>query len=82
MFTEICNSRSGGCEYHQEWSRQGDLFELLGGLLGVVVFDPEFLDHLPCLDYLHLSLDPCLPLEVAHLLDFHPYHLEPVPHLG
>jgi hypothetical protein len=49
---------------------------------GVAVFDPEFIDHLPCLDYLHLPLDPCPLIEVAHLLDFHPHHLEPVPHLG
>jgi hypothetical protein len=46
----------------------GDLFEPLGGLLGVAVFDP---DHLPCLDQLHLPLDPCPPLEVAHPLDLH-----------
>jgi hypothetical protein len=46
----------------------------------VAVFDPEFLDHLPCLDQLHLPLDPCPPLEVAHL-DLLLHHLEPVPHL-
>jgi hypothetical protein len=62
-------------EYHREWSSRGDLFESLGGLLGVAVFDPELLDHLPCLDQLHLPLDPCPLLEVAHLLDLH--HLEP-----
>jgi hypothetical protein len=45
----------------------------------VAVFDPISLDHLACLDQLHLPLDHCPPLEVAHPLDFH--HLEPVPHL-
>ena len=38
--------------------------------------------HFPCLDHWHLPLDHCPPLEVAHLLDFHPHHLELVPHLG
>jgi hypothetical protein len=47
----------------------------------VAVFDPLFLDHLPCLDHLHLPLDPCPPIEVAHLLDFHSHYLEHVPHL-
>jgi hypothetical protein len=47
----------------------------------VAVFDPKFLDHLPCLDYLHLPLDHCLPLEVALPLDLHLHHLEPDPHL-
>jgi hypothetical protein len=47
----------------------------------VAVFDPEFLDHLPCLHYLHLPLDHCPPLEVAHPLDLHFHHLEPNPHL-
>jgi hypothetical protein len=47
----------------------------------VAVFDPLFLDHLPCLDYLHLSLDHCHPLEVAHPLDLRLHHLEPDPHL-
>jgi hypothetical protein len=42
----------------------------------VAVFDPVFLDHLPCL---HLPLDHCPPLEVAHSRDLH--HLEPVPNL-
>jgi hypothetical protein len=46
----------------------------------VVVFDPKFLDHLPCLHSLHLPLDHCPPLEVAHPLDLH-FHLEPNPHL-
>jgi hypothetical protein len=45
----------------------------------VAVFDP---DHLPCLDLLHLPLDRCPPLEVAHLLDLHLQHLELDPHLG
>jgi hypothetical protein len=43
----------------------------------VVVFDP---DHLPCLDQLHLHLDPCPPLEVAHFIDLHLHCLEPDPH--
>jgi hypothetical protein len=47
----------------------------------VAVFDPLFLDHLPCLDHLHLPLDSCSPLEVAHLLDLHFHHLEPGPRL-
>jgi hypothetical protein len=46
----------------------------------VAVFDPKILDHLPCLDQLHLPLDPCPPLEVAHLLNLL-HHLESVPHL-
>jgi hypothetical protein len=49
--------------------------------LGAVVFDFEFLDHLPCLDYLHLPLDQCPPLEVAHCLGLYPLLLEPFPHL-
>jgi hypothetical protein len=65
-------------ECHRELSSQGDLFELLGGLLGVAFFDP---DHLPCLDQLHLPLDHCPPLEVAHPLDLHLHCLEPDPHL-
>jgi hypothetical protein len=47
----------------------------------VVVFDPESLDHLPCLEHLHLPLDQCHPLEVAHCLDLHPLLLEPFPHV-
>jgi hypothetical protein len=47
----------------------------------VVFFDPEFLDHLPCLDHLHLRLDQCPFLEVAHRLDLHLILLEPFPHL-
>jgi hypothetical protein len=47
----------------------------------VAVFDPEFLDHLPCLDQLHIPLDPCPPLEVARPLDIHLHYLEPDPHL-
>jgi hypothetical protein len=46
--------------------------------LGEAVFDPVFLAHLPCL---HLPLDHCPPLEVAHPLDLHQHHLEPIPHL-
>jgi hypothetical protein len=47
----------------------------------VAVFDPKFLEHLPPLVQLHLSLDYCPPLEVAHPLDLHFHHLEPDPHL-
>jgi hypothetical protein len=54
---------------------------LLGGLLGAVVFDPEFLNHLPCLDHIHLPLNQCPPLEVARCLDLDPRPLEPFPHL-
>jgi hypothetical protein len=46
-----------------------------------VVFDPESLDHLPCLDHLHLPLDQCPLFEVAHCLNLHPLLLEPFPHL-
>jgi hypothetical protein len=60
----------------------GDLVELLGGLLGVAVFDPESLDYLPCLHYLHLPLDHCPPLEVAQHLDLQIHHLEPHPYFG
>jgi hypothetical protein len=48
----------------------------------VVVFGLEFLDHLPCLDHLHLPLDQCPCLEVAHRLGLHPLLLNSVPHLG
>jgi hypothetical protein len=37
--------------------------------LGEVVFDLESLVHLPFLDQLHLLLDRCLLLEVAHCLE-------------
>jgi hypothetical protein len=49
----------------------------------VVVFHLESLVHLPFLGHLHLPLDQCLPLEVAHRLDLdlNPLLLEPVPHL-
>jgi hypothetical protein len=47
----------------------------------VAVFDPLFFDHLPCLGHLHLPLDPCPPLEVAHTLDLHLHHLKPDPRL-
>ena len=36
------------------------------------------LAHPPCLDQLHLPLDHCRLLEVAHLIL---HHLEPHPHL-
>jgi hypothetical protein len=48
----------------------------------VAVFDPGSLDHIPCLDPLHLPLDQCPPPKVTHCLDLHPLLLEPVPHLG
>jgi hypothetical protein len=56
-----------------------ELTGLSGGLLGVVVFDLEFIDHLPCLDHLHLPLDQCPPPKVAHYLGVHPLLLEPCP---
>jgi hypothetical protein len=49
--------------------------------LGAVVFDHEFFYHLPCLDHLHLPLDQCPPLQVAHHLDLHPFLIKPCPHL-
>jgi hypothetical protein len=49
--------------------------------LGAVVFDFESLDHLPCLAHLHLPLDQCPLLEVAHRLDLHHLLIEPYPHL-
>jgi hypothetical protein len=48
----------------------------------VAVFDPVFLVHLSCLDFLHLPLDHCPLLKVAHLLDLLLHHLEPIPYLG
>jgi hypothetical protein len=50
-------------------------------LLCVAVFDPVFLDHLPCFHSLHLPLDHCPPLEVTHPFDLHFHELEPDPHL-
>jgi hypothetical protein len=47
----------------------------------VAVFDPESLDHVPFLHYLHLPLDQYPPLEVAHRFNLHPLLLEPIPHL-
>jgi hypothetical protein len=47
----------------------------------VVVVDPLFLDHLPYLDHLHLPLDQCPPLEVAHRLNLHFHPLELDPHV-
>jgi hypothetical protein len=47
----------------------------------VVVFDLESLIHPPFLDQLHLPLDQCHLLEVAHYLHLYPLLLEPVPHL-
>jgi hypothetical protein len=45
----------------------------------VAVFDPESLDHLLCHYCLHLPIDQCPPLEVAHRLDLL-HLLEPDPH--
>jgi hypothetical protein len=59
----------------------GDLFESLDGLLGVAVFDPVLLDHLPCLDHHYLPFDHCPPFEMAHPFDLHFHHLELDPHL-
>jgi hypothetical protein len=42
---------------------------LLGGLVGEVVFDLESILHPPFLDQLHLPLDRCLLLKVAHCLE-------------
>jgi hypothetical protein len=47
----------------------------------VAVVDLLFLDHLPCHYCIYLPLDQCPPLEVAHPLDLHPHHLEPIPQL-
>jgi hypothetical protein len=47
----------------------------------MVVFDPESLYHRPCLDHLHLLLDQCPPLKVAHRVDLDPLPLKPIPHL-
>jgi hypothetical protein len=47
----------------------------------VVVFGLEFLDHLPCLDHLHLPLDKCPPLEVAHRIGSDPRPIEPFSYL-
>jgi hypothetical protein len=68
-------------EYCRGLSSRGDLFETLGGLLGVAVFDPVLFDHLTCLDHCHLPLDHCPPLEVAHPLDLHLHCLEFDPYL-
>jgi hypothetical protein len=46
--------------------------------LGAVVFG---LDHLPCLNHLHLPLYKCPSLGVAHCLDLDPRPLKPFPHL-
>ena len=36
--------------------------------------------HPPCLDHLHLPLDHCRHLEVAHFFDLLIHQLEPHPH--
>jgi hypothetical protein len=48
----------------------------------VAAVDPVLLYHLPCLDYCHLALVHCPPLEVAHCLDLLLHCLELDPHLG
>jgi hypothetical protein len=54
---------------------------LLGGLFGEVVFDLVSLVHPPFLDLLHLPLDRCVLLEVAHCLELDLLLLDLVPHL-
>jgi hypothetical protein len=49
--------------------------------LGEVVFDLESLVHPPFLDQLHLPLDRCLLLKVAHCLELDLLLLELVLHL-
>jgi hypothetical protein len=49
--------------------------------LGEVVFDLESLVHPPFLDQLHIPLDRCLLIEVAHCLELDLILLELVPHL-
>jgi hypothetical protein len=56
----------------------GDLVVLLDGLLGVAAL----VVHPPCLHHLHLPLDYCRHLEVAHLFDLYLHQLEPRPHFG
>jgi hypothetical protein len=48
----------------------------------MAVFDPKSPNHLPPLVQLHLPLDHCPPLEVAHPINLHLHCLEPDPHLG
>jgi hypothetical protein len=83
MFTEMCNSRSSGYPLVNITKNGVDRVISLNCLVdsGVAVFDPLFLDHLPCHHCLHLPLDQCPPLEVAHHLDLHLYLLELDPHL-
>jgi hypothetical protein len=60
MFTKMSNSRSSGYPLVNVTKYGVDgvisLNCLIGGLLGVVVFDFEFLDHIPCLDHIHPPL--------------------------
>jgi hypothetical protein len=49
--------------------------------LGEVVFDHESIVHPPFLDQLHLPLDRCILIEVAHCLELDLLLLEPVPYL-
>ena len=83
MFTKMSDSRSSGYPLMNiaEDGVHGviSLNRLVDS--GVAVFDPEFLDHLPCLDHCYLPLDHCPPLEVAQLLYFLLHHFEPDSHL-
>jgi hypothetical protein len=63
---------------HQEWSRWGDVSESLGGILGEV--EPKTPGCLPFLAQIHLPLDQCHHLEVAHCIELDPLLLELVPH--
>jgi hypothetical protein len=65
-------------ECRRGWCRRGDLVGSLGGLLSVAAL----VVHPPCLDHLHLPLDHCRHLEVAHLFDLLLHQLEPRPHFG
>jgi hypothetical protein len=57
MFTKMSNSRSSGYPLVDVTKNGVDGVISLNCLVDSwvqVVFDPEFLDHLPCLDHLHL----------------------------
>ena len=54
---------------------------MLDGLLGVVLLMLEFLVHPPFLDLLHIHLDPCHHLELAHCLELVPHLIELALHL-
>jgi hypothetical protein len=75
MFTKMSNSRSSGYPLLNVTKYVIDGVILLKCLVDYWVRCPPFLDQL------HLPLDRCLLLEVAHCLDLDPLLLEPVPHL-